>query len=67
MKVLQFTISHEHLEDLMGQRAIARLHRVKDLGRERDHYEVTALVREEFLDAVIDKSADRPKWVRWGD
>jgi hypothetical protein len=65
MKVLLFTISHEHLEDLMGQRAIARLYKLVDLGRDRDHYEVTALVREEHLDNVIAKSADRPRWVKW--
>jgi hypothetical protein len=65
MKVLLFTISHGNLEDLMAMKAIARLHRVEDLGHQRDHYEVTALVRQEHLDSVIEKSADRPRWVKW--
>jgi hypothetical protein len=67
MKVLLFTVSHAHLEDLMAARAIARIYRLEDLGRERDQYEVTALVRQEHLDLVIDKSADRPRWVRWSE
>jgi hypothetical protein len=60
-----FTVSHAHLEDLMASRAIARLHKIQDLGHERDQYIVTALVRDEHLDAVIEKSADRPRWVKW--
>lgn len=65
MKVLLFTVSHAHLEELMADGAIARLHQVEDLGHERDHYRITALVRQEHLDAVIQKSADRPRWVKW--
>lgn len=65
MKVLRFTVSHQHLEQLMATGALARLHHIEDLGHQRDHYVVTALVREERLDAVIEKSADRPRWVKW--
>ena len=65
MKVLMFTVSHGHLEELMGNGCIARLHQIEDLGHERDQYVVTALVREEHLDQVIEKSADRPRWVKW--
>ena len=65
MKTLQFTISHSHLEDLMCQRGLARLLAIEDLGHQRDQYIVTALVREEHLDAVIDKASDRPRWVKW--
>ena len=64
MKILQFTISHENLEQLMCQQRIARLVEVVDLGRERDHYEVKALVRQADLDAVIALAADRPRWLR---
>jgi hypothetical protein len=60
-----FTVSHAHLEELMASRAITRLHKIEDLGHERDQYVVTALVRDEHLDAVIEKSADRPRWVKW--
>jgi hypothetical protein len=67
MKVLLFTISHAHLEALMAMKAIARLYKVEDLGHQRDHYEVTALVREEHLDSIIEKSADRPRWIKWPD
>jgi hypothetical protein len=46
-------------------KAIARLHDVKDLGRQRDHYVIKALIREEYLDTIIEKSADRPRWIKW--
>ena len=65
MKTLSFTVSHANLEDLMGSRRIARLYRIEDLGHERDQYVVTALVRQEHLDAIIEKAADRPRWVKW--
>ena len=65
MKVLMFTVSHAHLEQLMGAGCIARLHQIEDLGHARDQYIVTALVRDEHLDLVIEKSADRPRWVKW--
>lgn len=65
MKTLQFTISHAHLESLMCAHRLARLFRVDDLGHVRDHYEVTALVRDEDMDAVIELAADRPRWVKW--
>ncbi len=65
MKTLQFTISHAHLEDLMSRKCLARIHNLEDLGHGRDHYVIVALVREEHLDEVIDKAADRPRWVRW--
>ena len=65
MKVLQFTVSHAALESLMCGQAITRLLAIEDLGRERDQYIVTALIREEMLDTIIDKSSDRPRWVRW--
>ena len=65
MKTLLFTVSHRHLEDLMADRCLARLHKIEDLGHERDQYLVTALVREEHLDQVIEKSADRPRWIKW--
>lgn len=64
MKVLMFTISHGNLEDLMAQRAIARIHALEDLGHERDQYTVTALVRDEHIDLVSQKSADHPRWVK---
>jgi hypothetical protein len=64
MKTLQFTISHGNLEDLMAERRLARLIDIEDLGHERDQYVVTALVREENLDAVIAKAADRPRWLK---
>lgn len=67
MKTLLFTISHANLEALMCERRIARLFNVDDLGHERDHYQVTALVREQDLDAVIERAADRPRWVKWPD
>ena len=65
MKTLMFTVSHQGLETLMGAGQLARLLDLKDLGHLRDQYVVTALVREEHLDAVIEQSADRPRWVRW--
>ena len=65
MKVLRFTVSHDHLQALMCKGCITRLHKVVDLGHVRDQYIVTALVREEHLDQIIDKSADRPRWVKW--
>ncbi|MDJ0741573.1 MAG: hypothetical protein QNJ91_17815 [Gammaproteobacteria bacterium] len=65
MKTLRFMVSHANLETLMCERRIARLFQVDDLGHERDHYEVTALVRQEHLDAVIAKAADRPRWIKW--
>lgn len=67
MKTLMFTISHGHLEHLMCQGCIARLFAIEDLGHQRDQYIVTALVREEHLDQVIDKASDRPRWVKWPD
>lgn len=65
MKTLVFTVSHQHLEELMCNHCLARLHKIEDLGHVRDHYLVTALVREEHLNEVIAKSADRPRWVKW--
>jgi hypothetical protein len=65
MKVLRFTISHAHLEELMCKGCIARLHKIIDLGHVRDQYVVTALIRQEQLDRIIEKSADRPRWVKW--
>ena len=65
MKVLRFTVSHAHLAELMCEGCISRLHKIVDLGRTRDQYIVTALVREEHLDPIIEKSADRPRWVKW--
>jgi len=65
MKVLQFTVSHAALESLMCSKAIRRLLDIEDLGHERDQYIVTALVREDMLDILIEKSSDRPRWVRW--
>jgi hypothetical protein len=65
MKVLQFTVSHSGLELLMCAQAITRLLALEDLGRDRDQYVITALVREDMLDTIIKKSADRPRWVRW--
>ena len=49
----------------MADRRLVRVFALQDLGRERDHYEITALVREEDIDSVIELSADRPRWVRW--
>lgn len=65
MKTLAFTITHANLETLMCEQRLARLYKIEDLGHERDHYEVTALVRQENLDAVIELAADRPRWVKW--
>jgi hypothetical protein len=65
MKTLEFTINHRHLEQLMCNRCLSRLFKIVDLGHKRDHYVVTALVRDEHLDEVIDKSADHPRWVKW--
>ena len=65
MKVLQFIVSHAALESLMCAGAIRRLLGVDDLGHERDQYIVTALIREDQLDTIIEASADRPRWIRW--
>jgi hypothetical protein len=65
MKTLCFTITHANLEALMGDKRLVRVFALQDLGRERDHYEITALVREEDIDTVIELSADHPRWVRW--
>jgi len=65
MKTLMFTVSHRHLEELMCAQCLARLFHIEDLGHERDHYIVTALVRQEHLDQVIEKAADRPRWIKW--
>jgi hypothetical protein len=65
MKTLMFTVSHQGLETLMGSGRLARLLDLKDLGHLRDRYVITALVRDEHLDAVIEQSSDRPRWVRW--
>jgi len=65
MKVLEFTVSHEALESLMCAKAITRLLDIEDLGHERDQYVVKVLIREEMLDTIIEKSSDRPRWVRW--
>jgi hypothetical protein len=65
MKTLCFTITHANLEALMGDKRLVRVFALQDLGRERDHYEVTALVREENIDVVTELSADHPRWVRW--
>lgn len=65
MKTLAFTITHANLERLMCERRLARLLNIEDLGHERDHYHVTALVRQENLDAIIELAADRPRWVKW--
>ena len=65
MKTLMFTISHQNLEELMCRQCLARLFRIEDLGHERNHYVITALVRDDHLDAVIEKAADRPRWVKW--
>lgn len=66
MKTLLFTISHANLEALMAQGCLARILDLEDLGHERDHYRITALVRDRHLDEVIRRSADRPRWVTWG-
>jgi hypothetical protein len=65
MKTLCFTITHANLEALMAEKRLVRVFALQDLGRERDHYEITALVREEDIDAVSELSADHPRWVRW--
>jgi hypothetical protein len=65
MKTLLFTISHANLEALMSQGCLARILRLEDLGRERDHYVITARVPEQHQDEVIRRSADRPRWVKW--
>lgn len=59
-----FTVSHQNLEALMCKGCLARLLKIEDLGHVRDHYVVTALVREEHLDEVILKAADRPRWIK---
>jgi hypothetical protein len=65
MKTLMFTVSHRHLEELMCGHCLTRLISIEDLGHERDQYIVRALVRQEHLDEVIAKAADRPRWVKW--
>jgi hypothetical protein len=65
MKTLCFTITHANLEALMAEKRLVRVFALQDLGRERDHYEITALVREEDIGAVSELSADHPRWVRW--
>jgi len=65
MKVLEFTVSHAALRDLLCSDAITRLLALQDLGHKRDQYVITALVREEALDEIIDKASDRPRWVKW--
>lgn len=65
MKTLKFTVSHRHLEELMCGHYLTRLISIEDLGHERDQYIVRALVRQEHLDQVIEKAADRPRWVKW--
>jgi hypothetical protein len=65
VKVLEFTLSHAALESLMSQKAITRLLKLQDLGHERDQYIITALIRQEMLDTIIEKSSDRPRWIRW--
>lgn len=67
MKTLQFTVSHAHLEELMCRHSLVRIFKIEDLGHERDQYIVTALVRDEHLDTVIEMSADRPRWVKWSE
>jgi len=49
----------------MSQGCLARILELEDLGHERDHYVITARVREQDLDEVIRRSADRPRWVKW--
>jgi hypothetical protein len=65
MKTLLFTVSHRSLEALMCGGCLTRLLSIDDLGHERDQYVVRALVRQEHLDQVIEKAADRPRWVTW--
>jgi hypothetical protein len=65
MKTLMFTVTHENLEALMCRQCLSRLVSIEDLGHQRDQYIVTALVREEHLDEVIEKASDRPRWVKW--
>ena len=65
MKTLMFTVSHRHLEELMCGHCLARLISIEDLGHERDQYIVRALVRQEHLDQIIEKAADRPRWIKW--
>ncbi|MCB1792757.1 MAG: hypothetical protein KDJ27_17705 [Gammaproteobacteria bacterium] len=65
MKILSFTIRHAMFEDLMCERRLARVFQVEDLGHERDHYQIIALVREQDLDAVVERASDRPVPVEW--
>lgn len=65
MKILTFTIRHAMLERLMCEQRLARLFKVEDLGHERDHYEVVALVNDANLDAVVDAASDRPQPIDW--
>lgn len=65
MKVLEFTVSHAALRELMCSEAITRLLALNDLGHKRDQYVITALIREEALDDIIAKASDRPRWVKW--
>ena len=67
MKTLQFTVTHANLEQVMCRQCIARLLKIEDLGHVRDHYVVTALVRDEHLDTIIEMAADRPRWVKWDE
>jgi hypothetical protein len=64
MKVLDFTVSHANLEALMAQGRLVRLFSLEDRGRERDQYRIMALVRDEDVDEIIGRSAERPRWVR---
>ena len=64
MKILCFTITHANLEILMSEQRLVRLFALEDLGRKRDHYEITALVKDEDVDRVIQLSAGHPRWVR---
>ena len=48
----------------MSRGCLARILKLEDLGHERDHV-ITARVREQDLDEVIYRSADRPRWVKW--
>lgn len=65
MKVLQFICSHAALRQLLCEDAITRLLAFEDLGRKRDQYLVTVLIRDDALDRVIELASDRPRWVKW--
>lgn len=64
MKTLSFTITHANLQSLMCEGRLVRLFELEDLGRERDHYQITALVRDEDVDVVIERSTGHPRWIR---